>query len=231
MVTGPCQPRLAQVARVGSPHARSWRCARPITHARRRPAMTTPSTALPGHGTLRAVSSPRRKSSQLLNAADRRSAIRGQPDAGPDRYRQDGVPGRRAHRVTPGLRRWSPVPSLVLNDKALIVSVCQDHRRAARSQRRCTYDASVNITTWVDRRPRRLACRRDLDLGLLRGSGKPAAGRDHRPGRGRVRADAHRGGQCWPSRPSARQAARPAPSPCRPPRTPPRCPPPTPTGG
>ena len=56
-------------------------------------------------------------------------------------------------------------------------------------------DAAVNITSWVSGA---LAdsLSRDLDLGLLRGTGKPAAGRDHRPGRGRVRPDAHRGGRC-----------------------------------
>ena len=63
------------------------------------------------------------------------------------------------------------MPSLVLNDKALIVAVCKVAGLLPLSSE-MRADAAVNITTWVTGA---LAdsLSRDLDLGLLRGTGSP----------------------------------------------------------
>ena len=69
------------------------------------------------------------------------------------------------------MRSLQEVPSLLLNDKALIVSVAKVAGLLPLSAEMQS-DAAVNITTWVNGA---LAdsLSRDLDLGLLRGTGKP----------------------------------------------------------
>ena len=69
------------------------------------------------------------------------------------------------------LEELQEVPSLVLNDKALIVAVCKVAGLLPLSSE-MRADAAVNITTWVTGA---LAdsLSRDLDLGLLRGTGSP----------------------------------------------------------
>ena len=69
------------------------------------------------------------------------------------------------------LEELQQVPSLLLNDKALIVSVCKVAGLLPVSAEMLS-DASVNITSWVTGA---LAdsLSRDLDLGLLRGTGRP----------------------------------------------------------
>ena len=69
------------------------------------------------------------------------------------------------------LEELQEVPSLVLNDKALIVAVCKVAGLLPLSAEMRS-DAAVNITSWVTGA---LAdsLSRDLDLGLLRGSGRP----------------------------------------------------------
>ena len=69
------------------------------------------------------------------------------------------------------LEELQEVPSLLLNDKALIVSVAKVAGLLPVSSEMQS-DAAVNITTWVSGA---LAdsLSRDLDLGLLRGTGAP----------------------------------------------------------
>ena len=69
------------------------------------------------------------------------------------------------------LEELQEVPSLLLNDKALIVAVCKVAGLLPLSAEMVS-DAAVNITTWVTGA---LAdsLSRDLDLGLLNGSGAP----------------------------------------------------------
>jgi len=69
------------------------------------------------------------------------------------------------------LEELQEVPSLLLNDKALIVSVAKVAGLLPVSSEMQS-DAAVNITTWVSGA---LAdsLSRDLDLGLLRGTGTP----------------------------------------------------------
>jgi HK97 family phage major capsid protein len=69
------------------------------------------------------------------------------------------------------LEELQEVPSLVLNDKALIVAVCKvAGLLPVSSEMRA--DAAVNITTWVTGALTD-SLSRDLDLGLLNGSGRP----------------------------------------------------------
>ena len=77
------------------------------------------------------------------------------------------------------LEELQEVPSLLLNDKALIVAVAKIAGLLPVSSEMQS-DAAVNITTWVQGA---LAdsLSRDLDLGLLRGTGTPAAGRRSSP--------------------------------------------------
>jgi HK97 family phage major capsid protein len=69
------------------------------------------------------------------------------------------------------LRELEQVPSVVLNDRAVIVTVCKIIGALPVSSEMRS-DASVNITTWISDALRD-SLSRDLDLGILRGSGVP----------------------------------------------------------
>lgn len=106
----------------------------------------------------------------LLNAL-----VEGSPFAG-SLTRAETATGRLAFpTVAPSgfawLRELQEVPSLVLNDEALIVATCKVAGLLPVSSE-MQADAAVNITTWVTGA---LAdsLSRDLDLGLLNGSGEP----------------------------------------------------------
>jgi HK97 family phage major capsid protein len=106
----------------------------------------------------------------LLNAL-----VSGSPFAG-SLTRAETATGRLAFpTVAPSGYAWleelQEVPSLVLNDKALIVAVCKVAGLLPVSSEMQT-DAAVNITAWVQGA---LAdsLSRDLDLGLLNGTGSP----------------------------------------------------------
>jgi HK97 family phage major capsid protein len=69
------------------------------------------------------------------------------------------------------LRELDELPYLVLNDEATIVAVCKIAGNLPVSAEMMT-DASVNITSWVGGALRD-SLSRDLDVGLLQGSGAP----------------------------------------------------------
>jgi HK97 family phage major capsid protein len=69
------------------------------------------------------------------------------------------------------LRELERVPEVVLNDKAVIVTVAKIIGALPVSSEMRS-DASVNITTWVSNALRD-SLSRDLDLGILRGTGVP----------------------------------------------------------
>jgi HK97 family phage major capsid protein len=106
----------------------------------------------------------------LLNAL-----VEGSPFAG-SLTRAETATGKLAFpTVAPSGYAWleelQEVPNLALNDDALIVSVCKVAGLLPLSAE-MRADAAVNITTWVSGA---LAdsLSRDLDLGLLRGTGRP----------------------------------------------------------
>ena len=106
----------------------------------------------------------------LLNAL-----VSGSPFAG-SLTRAETATGRLAFpTVAPSGYAWleelQEVPSLVLNDKALIVAVCKIAGLLPLSSEMQS-DAAVNITSWVSGA---LAdsLSRDLDTGLLQGTGSP----------------------------------------------------------
>ena len=104
----------------------------------------------------------------LMNALVSGAPFGRLPDQGPYGHREAGVPHRRAQRL-PWLEEMEEVPRLVLNDKALIVAVRKIMGGLPISTEMLS-DATVNITAWVNGA---LAdsLSRDLDLGLLGGSG------------------------------------------------------------
>lgn len=131
--------------------------------------MTTPAPPYLGTGSFSGVLTPAQVS-QLLNAL-----IEGAPFAA-SLTRAPTATGKMAFPVVgPTGYAWTeemgPVPSLLLNDKALIVSVAKIIGALPISAE-MQYDASVNITSWVTGALSD-SLSRDLDLGLLRGSGHP----------------------------------------------------------
>ena len=92
------------------------------------------------------------------------------------------------------LEELQEVPSLLLNDKALIVSVAKVAGLLPVSSEMQS-DAAVNITTWVQRCPGRQPEPRPGPRAAA-GDRQPPARRDHRPGRRGIRPDADRRGRC-----------------------------------
>ena len=154
--------------------------------------MTTPAPPYLGTGSFSGVLTPAQVS-QLLNAL-----IEGAPFAA-SLTRAPTATGKMAFPVVgPTGYAWTeemgPVPSLLLNDKALIVSVAKIIGALPISAE-MQYDASVNITSWVTGALSE-SLSRDLDLGLLRGTGHPEPDGIIDQAEAGIRADAHRGGQC-----------------------------------
>ena len=131
--------------------------------------MTTPAPPYLGTGSFSGVLTPAQVS-QLLNAL-----IEGAPFAA-SLTRAPTATGKMAFPVVgPSGYAWTEemgrVPSLVLNDKAVIVSVAKIIGALPISAE-MRFDSSVNITSWVTGALSE-SLSRDLDLGLLRGTGDP----------------------------------------------------------